>query len=134
MTATERYAPLAGRIFLSLTFIISGFGKLAQFTYWSELMHTFGIPAPGFFLVSAIFIELAGGVCLLLGFRARIAAAVLVAFSVMAMLMFHQFWAADDARSHLEFIEFTKNLAIIGGLLLIVGLGSGAYSIDKRSP
>ena len=134
MTATARYTPLFGRIFLSLIFIVSGFGKLLDFGGTAGYMETYGIPMPSLLLVFAILFELGGGALLLIGFQARLAALALVVFTVLATLIFHDFWSLAGAEREMQFINFMKNLSMIGGLLLVVGFGSGPLSLDRDRP
>ena len=134
MTATERYAPLFGRIFLSLIFIVSGFGKLLDFGGTAGYMETYGIPMPSLLLVFAILFELGGGALLLIGFQSRLAALALIVFTLLATLFFHDFWALAGAEREMQFINFMKNLSMIGGLLLVVGFGSGPISLDRDRP
>ena len=134
MTATARYTPLFGRIFLSLIFIVSGFGKLLDFGGTAGYMETYGIPMPSLLLVFAILFELGGGALLLIGFQARLAATALIVFTVLATLIFHDFWALAGAEREMQFINFMKNLSMIGGLLLVVGFGSGPISLDRDRP
>ena len=134
MTATERYAPLFGRIFLSLIFIVSGFGKLLDFGGTAGYMETYGIPMPSLLLVFAILFELGGGALLLIGFQSRLAALALIVFTLLATLIFHDFWALAGAEREMQFINFMKNLSMIGGLLLVVGFGSGPISLDRDRP
>ena len=134
MTATARYTPLFGRIFLSLIFIVSGFGKLLDFGGTAGYMETYGIPMPSLLLVFAILFELGGGALLLIGFQSRLAALALIVFTLLATLIFHDFWALAGAEREMQFINFMKNLSMIGGLLLVVGFGSGPISLDRDRP
>ena len=134
MTATARYTPLFGRIFLSLIFIVSGFGKLLDFGGTAGYMETYGIPMPSLLLVFAILFELGGGALLLIGFQSRLAALALIVFTLLATLIFHDFWALAGAEREMQFINFMKNLSMIGGLLLVVGFGSGPLSLDRDRP
>ena len=134
MTATERYTPLVGRIFLSLIFIVSGFGKMLDFAGTASYMETYGIPMASLLLVFAILFELGGGALLLIGFQSRLAALALIVFTLLATLIFHDFWALAGAEREMQFINFMKNLSMIGGLLLVVGFGSGPISLDRDRP
>jgi putative oxidoreductase len=86
-----------------------------------------GLPAPMLALGVATAIELLGGLALLLGFRTRIAAAILAIFSVVTALAFHTHFADQN-----QFIHFFKNLAMAGGLLQIVAFGANRFSLDAR--
>ena len=75
-----------------------------------------------------------GGALVLIGFQARLAALALVVLTVLAKLIFHDFWSLAGAEREMQFINFLKNLSMIGGLLLVVGFGSGPLSLDRDRP
>ena len=89
------------------------------------------MPVPEILLVPAIVILLGGGVLLLVGFKARWAALALILFMIPATLYFHSFWAYPEAQFVNQFHHFFKNLAIIGSLFMILGMGSGGMSLDQ---
>jgi hypothetical protein len=74
------------------------------------------------------------GLCLLLGIEARLGALLLCVFLVPVTVMYHPFWKRSGADLVVEADHFLSNLAIIGGLLLIVALGSGSISLIDHSP
>ena len=121
--------PLA-RFFLAAIFVASGFGKIADFSGTQGYMASVGMPATALFLVGAILVEVLGGLALIVGYRARLAAIALVGFLVPATLLFHAFWAAPPEAAQMQMISFMKNLALIGGLLFVAASGAGAYSLD----
>ena len=84
--------------------------------------------------LAAIFTEVAGALALALGARARLAAAVLAAFTLAATLFFHAFWLLPDgAGRDGQLFQFLKNLAIIGALAQFCAHGAGAWSLDNRN-
>jgi putative oxidoreductase len=130
----QQYAPLAGRIGLSAIFLLSGAGKIANWAGTAGYMAFKGMPAVPFFLAAAIVFELAGGLALLTGYRARAAAVALIVFLIPATLIFHNFWTVTDAMEQQnQMIHFLKNVAIAGGLLTVVAHGAGPLSLDQRN-
>ena len=126
------YLQPVSRALLAIIFIISGAGKIAGFGATAGMMGGVGFPAPALFLVAAIVLELAGGVALLIGFKARLAAIALIVFIVPATIIFHVTQlGGDPAQTQMEMIQVLKNLAITGGLLRVVSDGAGAYALDK---
>lgn len=126
--------PLFGRILLALIFIVSGFHKITGFEGTAGYMAAHGLPVAQVLLVFTIMIELGGGLMLLLGWHARIAATVIFLFLIPTTLIFHAFWAvnASDAMAmQNQMNNFMKNLAIMGGMLYVIAFGSGAYSLKK---
>jgi putative oxidoreductase len=133
MSAIERYAPLAGRILLSLIFIISGAGKIFGFSGTAAFMASQGLPLASLLLTATIALEIVGGLSLLLGFKARWLALLLFLFLIPTTIIFHNFWAASGEAMQMQMGHFLKNLGIMGGLLYVVAYGAGPLSIDNAS-
>jgi putative oxidoreductase len=92
-----------------------------------------GIPAAQVLLVGAIAFEVAGGLSILLGYRPRIGAVLLLVFLVLATYYFHDFWKVEDAKERQDqMVHFLKNLAIMGAMVLIIANGTGPMSLDDR--
>lgn len=123
---------VAGRALLSAVFLVAGIRKMmiwgAQVAYFTKL----GFPAPEFFTVIAIVVELGAGLALLVGWKARWAAWLLALFVLIATFMAHRFWEFEAAQMANQMNHFLKNLAIIGGLLFVAAFGPGSASVDKR--
>ena len=122
---------VAGRALLSAVFLVAGVRKILiwgpQVAYFTKL----GFPAPEFFTVLAIVIELGAGLALLVGWKTRWAAWLLVLFVLIASFMAHRFWEFDAAQQANQMNHFLKNLAIIGGLMFVAAFGPGPTSVDK---
>jgi len=128
----KTYGPAAGRFLITLLFLRSAFGKITGFTAVSGMMAKKGMPFAEAFLVGAIVLEIAGSLMILLGWRARLGALLLAIFLIPATLIFHNFWAVDPAQLR-EVVNqtnhFYKNVSILGALVFIMGMGSGALSL-----
>ena len=128
----KRYAPITGRILLSIIFLLSAFGKATDFSGMEQYMASKGLPAIPLLLALAMLTEALGGLSLLLGFKARWGALLLFLFLIPTTLIFHDFWALTGAMRQDMQIHFLKNLAIMGGLLMVAANGPGAFSLDKE--
>lgn len=126
------WAPLVGRVCLSAIFLLSGINKIGNWDQTAGYMASKGMPLVPLFLAGAIVFEVAGGLSVLLGYKARVGAALLIVFLIPATLIFHNFWALEGQEQQLQMIMFLKNVAILGGLLLVVGFGAGPMSLDSR--
>lgn len=120
-------ASLAGRIFLSAIFILSGISKIGAPAMMIGYIGSVGLPLPQVALGIAIAVEILGGAALIAGYRTRTTAAILAIFSVFTALIFHSALADQN-----QFIHFFKNIAMAGGLLQIVAFGAGRFSLDAR--
>jgi putative oxidoreductase len=127
----QHLAALAGRILLAIIFIISGFGKITGYDGTAGYMAAKGLPMIGVLLPLTILTELGGGIALAAGFKARWVALLLAGFTLLAAIIFHDFWAAEAAQKMSQQINFLKNVAIAGGMLMVFAFGPGRYSVDK---
>lgn len=130
----QQFAPLLGRSLLALIFIFAGFHKLTGFEGTAGYMASHGLPLPQVLLVATIVIELIGGLMILLGWQARLAAAAIFLFLIPTTLVFHAFWSVNPADAMLlqnQMNHFMKNVAIMGGMLYVAAYGSGPYSLQK---
>jgi putative oxidoreductase len=125
------------RTLLSAIFLISSVRHITGFAIVAGMMARKGFPVPEVFLALTIILEIAGGLMLVLNWNARYAAWVLAAFTLAAGSIFHGFWnvwAAPPPEFNNEFNHFLKNLAIVGGLLLIAVSPSQERPIWSRTP
>ena len=132
MNASSDALSLIGRIFLAVIFLVSGFGKIGGFEGLIGAIASKGLPMPQVFAVVTVVIELGAGLMLVFGWKARWAAFLLAAFTAIVTFFFHNFWVVPEAEKMMQQTQFMKNLAVIGGLLLVMAFGPGRLSIDKR--
>ncbi len=133
MNAYDRVMPLIGRILISIVFLLSGAVKLMSWSMVASMMASKGFPIATAMLAGAVIVEVLGGLCLLLGFKARIAAFILFLYLIPATLVFHNFWAMQGEMRMDNQGHFLKNVAIMGGLLMVAAYGPGKLSIDGRA-
>jgi len=134
-----------GRIFLSLLFVVSGVQKLMDIKEITKRLTDSNVPIPEqivpylqgipkyealAYLVAGI--EVLGGLMVLVGLKARWGALLLVVFSAVIIVFVHHFWDMSGAAFKTDMIEALKYLSIIGGLLLVVAVGSGPGAMDRR--
>jgi len=132
MTETQNLLTLIGRILLAVMFVLSGIGKIGGFAGTVGYISSAGLPMANLLAIAAIVVEIGAGIALIVGFKARWAAAALVLFTVAAAMLFHNYWTLPDDKQMLQQIMFMKNLAITGGLLMVMAFGAGAWSFDGR--
>ena len=123
---------LIGRILIVTLFLPAGLSKLAGFEGTLAYFASLGIPAPIFALVATIVIEIVGGLALLVGFQTRLVAIILALFTLAAAITGHAFWAAPADAAFIAQLLFFKNIAVMGGLLVLASTGAGSFSIDGR--
>ncbi|AWC24649.1 DoxX family protein [Aminobacter sp. P9b] len=118
---------LAGRVLLSVIFILAGFAKLTAISGTAGWFASIGLPAPTVTTVVVGLVELVGGIAVLVGFQTRIAAILLGVFTLAATAIAH-----TDFADQVQMMFLQKNLAIAGGLFVLAAFGAGALSIDGR--
>src|SRR5947207_1503364 len=129
----QHATPLAGRFLLGLIFLLSGFGKIADWSGTAGYMAAKNMPFIPFFLVMAILFEVVGSLSIIAGYKARWGGLALFLYLIPVTLVFHNFWAYEGMEQQMQMINFLKNAAIEGGLLLIVAHGAGLLSLDARA-
>lgn len=125
------WAALAGRVLLALIFILSGIGKITGYSGTAAMMASKGMPMVSVLLPAAIAVELGGGLLLALGFKARWAAGAIFLFLIPTTLIFHAFWGLDAQAAQMQQINFMKNVAIAGGMLMVIAFGPGRLSLSR---
>ncbi|QDO96475.1 DoxX family protein [Ferrovibrio terrae] len=132
MALVEKFGPLLGRILIAYLFIPAGISKITGFGGTVGYIASKGLPMPEVGAVIAIVVETLVALAFLVGFKARYAALILAAFTLGASIFFHNFWALPEAQVMMQKLMFTKNLAVIGGLLAFAAFGAGPLSVDNR--
>ena len=122
------YIALAARICLSLIFFKAGIDHLINFGGLVEKISSQGLPLAGVLAAGTLVFQLLGAISLLIGYKTKIGATLLIVFLIPASLLFHN-PIADPQQLN----DFLKNIGLIGGLLMSIYAGSGALSIDGKN-
>jgi putative oxidoreductase len=131
-TAAQDWVALIGRALIAYLFVPSGFGKLLGFAGTVGYIASKGVPLPEVCAAIAVLVELGFGLALLLGWQTRWVALGMALFTLVITPIFHNYWAVPEAQIMMQKLNFTKNLAIAGGLLAIAAFGAGRISLDGR--
>ena len=115
--------PLLGRLMMSYIFATSGIAKIFGWSGNVAYMTTRHLPMIPVLLAVAMVIEVAGSVCVVTGYQARLAAFVMFWYTTAVTVLFHNYWAASEAMAGMQETHFRKNLAIMGGLLMLAYSG-----------
>lgn len=126
MMNLQKYIPLIARAFLAAIFLKAAVSNSLGFAGVAEMMSQRGLPAPALLLAGNIFCTLVGGISILLGFKARWGAILLILFLIPTTFVFH-----NPVADPKELNSFLKNFGLIGAMLLIYYYGSGPVSIDS---
>ena len=123
---------LAGRLLLALLFLPAGISKIGGFAGTVGYIASKGLPMPTAGAAIAVLVEVLGGLALIAGFGTRIAALVLAVFTLLATVFFHAYWAVPAEMQMVQQLMFFKNIAVVGGLLVLAAYGAGAWSLDAK--
>lgn len=131
VAAPTEIAYALGRVALAALFIWSGAMKVLYPEGNIGYMKAYNLPLADLAIWPVALLEIAGGLAIALGFKARAAAFALIAFTVVASFVFHAYWAVPADQALNQQIHFMKNLAIVGALLGIIGHGNGRYGLGR---
>lgn len=124
--------PLLGRLMMTYIFATSGLGKMFGWSGNVAYMNTRHLPMIPVLLGFALVIEVGGSICLVTGYQARIAAFVMFLYTTAVTVIFHNYWAASEAMAGMQETHFRKNLAIMGGLLILAYSGPGKWALGRQ--
>jgi putative oxidoreductase len=123
----NKYINLIGRILFALMFLMPALNKITNFEGTQQYMASKNMPMIPFLLVCAIVILLFGAFSIGAGFKSKIGSIALIVFLIPATLIFH-----NELSDQNQFIHFLKNVALIGGLLILFVNGTGELSLDNK--
>lgn len=123
---------LVGRLLLALLFLPAGIGKIGGFAGTAGYIASKGLPLPEVGAAMAILVEVLGGLALIAGFSTRLAALALALFTLVATFIFHNYWGVPADQAFVQQLMFFKNIAVVGGLLVLAAHGAGAWSVDAK--
>lgn len=126
-----RYVAPVGRVLFVGIFLMAGFTHFSQQTIAYAGQQ--GVPWAGFLVPASGLLAAAGALSILVGYKAKLGAWLLVLFLVPVTVLLHNFWAVEDPMIvAIQQAMFFKNLSLLGGALLIVHHGAGPVSLDER--
>ena len=123
---------LVGRVLISFIFLFDAFDSIFYFKDTKETMASYGLSwNQDLLLFGGIFLLLVGGTLVLIGYRSSFGAILLLLYWVPVTFIVHSFWNDPDDIRRFQSVMFTKNMAIVGGLLMVLVNGSGRYSVRR---
>ena len=132
MNSLHNPLTLIGRCLIAIMFLLAGISKIGAFAGTSGYIASKGLPMPDVVAALTIAVEIGGALALIFGVCTRWAALVLAGFTLLAGIIFHNYWSLPAAQQSMQQIMFMKNLAITGGLLTIAAWGAGAWSMEGK--
>lgn len=132
MSISEHISPFIGRAALAWYFLSEAWARANDWSGTLTTLRSAQIPAPELLLALALVVMVLGGVALAIGYHARHGAMLLFGFTIAATLALHAYWKLpEEAARAAEYAIFVRDIAVAGGLLMVVGLGPGPFSVDN---
>ncbi|HVU21169.1 MAG TPA: DoxX family protein [Rhizomicrobium sp.] len=132
MSFSELISPLLGRLALAWFFLSEAYTRATQWDANVSLMAMLNLPVAPLLLAIALIVMILGGLALLFGYHTRHGAMLLFGFVVVATFLMHDYWHLNNAAERASDYEvFARNIAIAGGLLMVIGLGGGPFAFDN---
>jgi putative oxidoreductase len=122
---------LLARLLIGGIFVQSGSAKLLGLGAFAAGLSKAGVPMAGELAVIGALVEFCGGLAIVAGLKTRHAALLMFAFVIVATTISHRFWELPEPAAHQQAVHFAKNLAIMGGFLLLFVAGGGRFSADR---
>jgi putative oxidoreductase len=120
-----------GRFWFALIFLMAGANHFNKQTIGYAASQ--GVPLASVAVPLSGVLAIVGGLSILLGYRARLGAWLIVLFLIPVTLMMHKFWTVTDPMmAQIQMVLFMKNVSMLGGALLISHFGAGPFSLDAR--
>jgi putative oxidoreductase len=122
---------LLGRIAIASVFIPAGLSKLGNLEGFAASLERGGVPFAHLMAMLGALVEFLGGIAIAVGIQVRVAAALMILFTIVATLIAHRFWELEGAARQAQRGQFFKNLGLVGGFLFLMANGGGRYCIDR---
>ena len=122
---------LLGRVLLGGIFVVSGYGKVTGVAAFSASLERRGVPAASVLGLIGACVEFFGGLAIVFGIEVRYAAALMVAFVIVATLISHRFWEFQGEVRTAQTTNFSKNVAIGGGFIILLAAGGGRLALER---
>jgi putative oxidoreductase len=122
---------LVARILLGWLFLASAWGKFVNMAGFENYLRNLKAPSPEILSWLGAIVEFLIGIALIFGVATRYGALLCILFLIVATALAHRYWEYPPAQVTAQYANFLKNLALMGGALLVFVTGPGRFSIDR---
>ena len=127
----QKAVVVLGRLLFALIFVMAGTNHFNKQTIGYAVSQ--GVPLASIAVPLSGVLAIAGGLSILLGYRAKLGAGLIVLFLIPVTSLMHKFWGiTDPMTAQIQMIMFMKNVSMLGGALLISHFGAGPFSLDAQ--
>lgn len=125
-------ADLLGRIFIGIIFFYEVLDTLFFYETTKDTMTSYGLTwGQDTFLIAALILMSIGALLVFIGYFARVGAVFLLLYWIPYTFIVFSFWNDPPDLQRMNALHFMRNLAVAGGLLLLLANGSGKYSVRR---
>lgn len=129
---SQGFPMLIARVLLALMFLLAGLSKFGGLEGTAGYIASKGLPMAQVLAFGTAALEVVAAAMLIVGWQARWAALALAVFTLLASVLFHNYWAMPADQQTMQQLMFMKNLSVTGGLLAVFVFGAGTLSLDQR--
>lgn len=120
---------LIGRVLISGMFLWAAYEKITHWKQTTSYWKAKKIPQLNIIMPIGMAFKIIGGLSVLLGWHAHFGALLLLIVAIASLSMMHQWWKYQGAERQSEKLFFLKDIAVIGGLFMILALGAGHFGL-----
>jgi len=132
MSFGESIAPFLGRVILAWYFLTWAYRIIIGWNGMVSLYAIQGLPIPNVLLFVGVTAMILGAIALLLGFRTKLGALALFLVTVISTTLLHNYWEINNTIDRqADFALFARDIAIAGGLLVLIGVGAGQFALEN---
>lgn len=125
-------ADLVGRFFIGFIFMYELVDTILYFDSTKQTLIDYGLTwRPGMLVAFTIFVLLLGSIMVIIGYKASTGALLLLLYWVPFTFIVYSFWNDPIEIKRLNGLYFMRNMAIVGGLLLLLANGAGRFSVKR---
>jgi putative oxidoreductase len=133
MSFAETIAPFFGRCAIVGFYGVAATNIVQNWNPTVQAMTLKHVPVAPLVLLVVFLLIIISCISLFIGFHARHGAVTLFGVSIIAAVTMHDFWNLDTGPQHAAALAlFARDVAICGGLLLLVGMGPGPIAFDNH--
>ena len=130
-TAIDTRVFLSARLLMAAIFVLSGVRKALAFAGTAGYFAKLGLSMPEAITALVILIEVGGGLALVAGWQLKPVALAMAAFTLATAFIGHAFWAAAPEQFGAQLNNFMKNVAMVGGFVLLAGTAGLGWASNR---
>ncbi len=129
MEFLQDFFSLVGRVLISGMFLWAAYEKITNWSRTTSYMKSKNVPYLNIVLPVGVGLKIVGGVMVLFGWHAHVGALLLLVVSIASLIKMHDWWKKQGTERDIERMLFLKDVAIIGGLFMVLAMGAGHFGL-----